>query len=105
MKNVLIISGKEDAGRLFLGEAKRCAETKQVPLKFATIDLNALTTDDLTTADLLLLDPQVAESDVRSMTKDATPIAVIPNDVYGWLNGQALVKFACEQLELFPVLD
>ncbi|KRN01630.1 hypothetical protein FD13_GL000687 [Levilactobacillus senmaizukei DSM 21775 = NBRC 103853] len=105
MKNVLIISGKEDAGRLFLGEAKRCAETKQVPLKFATIDLNALTTDDLTTADLLLLDPQVAESDVRSMIKDATPIAVIPNDVYGWLNGQALVKFACEQLELFPVLD
>ncbi|MFC6275426.1 cellobiose PTS IIC subunit [Levilactobacillus tangyuanensis] len=105
MKNVLIISGKEDAGRLFLGEAKRCAETKQAPLKFATVDMNTLAADDLEDADLLLLDPQISIADVQAVSKDATPIAVIPNDVYGWLNGQALVKFTCDQLDLFPVMD
>ncbi|MFC6290031.1 PTS sugar transporter subunit IIB [Levilactobacillus angrenensis] len=100
MKNVLLLSGNENSSHLFLGEAKRTAETRQVPLNFKATVMAELTPDLLAEQDLVLLAPQTAsEADIAAMNTQV-PTVDIPNDIYGWLNGQALVKFACQKLDL-----
>ncbi|MGX6429345.1 PTS sugar transporter subunit IIB [Levilactobacillus yonginensis] len=100
MKNVLLLSGKENSSRLFLGEAKRVAETRHVALAFTASTVDDLTADMLAEQDLVLLAPQAADLVETAALHTQVPTALIPNDIYGWLNGQALVKFACQQLDL-----
>lgn len=101
MKKVLVVCGQGISSRLFLGEAKRFAETRQVALKFTSTSLTELTSEVASQQDLILLAPQVAYQETIQATQHLNvPTAVIPNDTYGWLNSQSLVKFACEQLKL-----
>ncbi|WP_125583992.1 PTS sugar transporter subunit IIB [Levilactobacillus cerevisiae] len=100
MKNVLLLSGNENSSHLFLGEAKRTAETRQAPLRFEAAVMADLTPEMLAEQDLVLLAPQtIGDADIAAMNTQV-PTVDIPNDIYGWLNGQALVKFACQKLNL-----
>ncbi|MFC6259791.1 PTS sugar transporter subunit IIB [Levilactobacillus fujinensis] len=96
MKNVLLVSGKGNCGHLFLGEAKRIAETRKVPLRFSAVSSDDVTSELVAEQDLVLLVPQDGES---LQISSVAPVVEIPNDIYGWLNGEALVKFACRQLD------
>lgn len=103
MKNVLLLSGNENSVHLFLGEAKRTAETRHMPLNFSAASIQDLTPDMLAEQDLVLLAPRAVNQAEVTTLKAQVPTMTIPNDIYGWLNGQALVKFACEKLQLLPV--
>lgn len=100
MKNILLLSGNENSSHLFLGEAKRTAETRQVPLRFTAAVMADLTPEMIAEQDLILVAPQsISDADAIAMNAQ-TPTIAIPNDIYGWLNGQALVKFACQKLNV-----
>ena len=101
MKNVLLVCGQGISSHLFLGEAKRVAETKRVALRFKATSFAELTPELLAQQDLVLMAPQVAYHDqITSYIAKAVHVAVIPNDIYGWLNSEALVKFASHELGL-----
>ncbi|WP_203639042.1 cellobiose PTS IIC subunit [Levilactobacillus wangkuiensis] len=102
MKNVLLLSGNENSSHLFLGEAKRTAETRRAPLCFKAAVMADLTPELLADQDLILLAPQTANAADTAAMNTQVPTVDIPNDIYGWLNGQALVKFACGKLNLVP---
>jgi len=103
MKNVLLVCGQGISSQLFLGEAKRAAETQRVPLHFSATSLMEVTPELLAEQDLVLLAPQVAyQAKMRAKIGDQVQTAPIPNDIYGWLNSQALVKYACHQLNFAP---
>ncbi|KRK96578.1 hypothetical protein FD25_GL002076 [Levilactobacillus acidifarinae DSM 19394] len=100
MKNVLLVCGQGISSHLFLGEAKRVAETRQAPLHFSATSFAELTPELLAQQDLVLMAPQAAyRAQIEAYTTDLH-VAVIPNDIYGWLNSEALVKFASQTLDL-----
>ncbi|GEO74555.1 hypothetical protein FD30_GL001691 [Levilactobacillus namurensis DSM 19117] len=105
MKNVLLVSGRGITSRLFLGEAKRVAETRHANLKFTAVGLADLTPELLSQQALVLYTPQAAYQAATDLDQQgAVQTAVIPNDIYGWLNSEALVKFAMHQLAATPVV-
>jgi len=105
MKNVLLVSGKGRTSHLFLGEAKRVAETRQAELRFAATGLADLTPELIAEQDLILFTPQAAAQALIDTDQSKTVMmAVIPNDIYGWLNSAALVKFASQKLANTPVV-
>lgn len=101
MKNVLLVCGQGISSHLFLGEAKRVAEARRVSLRFTATSFAELTPAQLAEQDLVLLAPQVAYQDQLDAAWTANVnVAVILNDIYGWLNSKALVKFASQTLGL-----
>ncbi|MDT6979997.1 cellobiose PTS IIC subunit [Levilactobacillus zymae] len=99
MKNVLLVCAQGISSHLFLGEAKRVAETRQAPLHFSATSLAELTPELIAQQDLVLLAPQAAyHNQIDAYTAQNVQVAVIPNDIYGWLNSEALVKFANQTL-------
>ncbi|WP_057878783.1 PTS sugar transporter subunit IIB [Levilactobacillus paucivorans] len=105
MKNILLVCGQGISSHLFIGEAKRVSETQRVPLHFQAVSYLELTPELLADQDLVLLTPQVAyQAEIQAKIGDRVPMAVIPNDIYGWLNSQALVKFTCKQLAVHPAV-
>lgn len=105
MKKVLLVSEQSATGRLFLGEAKRVAETRRADLRFSATSLAELTPELMAEQDLVLLTPSVAyHTETQAALQTTTLTAVIPNDIYGWLNSEALVKFAQRQLLIEAVV-
>ena len=105
MKEVLLVSGRGITSHLFLGEAKRVAETRHADLKFSATSFEELTPAVMAEQDLVLFTPQAAyQATIEANLHDAVPTAIIPNDIYGWLNSEALVKFATQKLAAEPVV-
>lgn len=102
MKNVLLVSEQGVTSHLFLGEAKRVAETRRAALHFTAAGCAELAPELLAEQDLILFTPQAAA--VMDTLHTTAIMAVIPNDIYGWLNSEALVKFATKELAATAVL-
>lgn len=97
MAHVLIICGSGVSSSLLKEAAQRSTEAYQADITFESTSFAVASTQEIKNEDLILVAPQVT-CDLNSLSAKNIPIEKIPNDIYGWLNGENLVKFTMNEL-------
>lgn len=101
MKTVLLVCEAGISSDFLAKSAKIFVEGYQAPIKYITTDFaeaNTYLNDDV---DLILVAPQAQYHDeMEELAKSGIPVSQIPDVVYGWANGEKLVKFTLNELTL-----
>ncbi len=100
MKNVMLLCENGISSNFLERSAKRFMEITKADFNLVSADVN--NADKLLEKgiDLVLIAPQVTYRDKElELIGDRAPVEVIPDDVYGWANGEHLVKFINRVLE------
>ncbi|UDM31909.1 PTS lactose transporter subunit IIB [Lentilactobacillus laojiaonis] len=98
MNNVLLICKDGISSKSLSDSARIFIEHYNLPINLITSDIDTYgeVSDDL---DLILVAPQ-AEFKKQQIKTKHVPVKLIPDDVYGWTNGERLVKFIKNELNL-----
>ena len=97
MARVLIICGSGISSQLLRDSAERSSEAYHAPITFEAASYSGAMEGAMAEADLILVAPQVTYK-YDQLKQLYTKVEKIPDDVYGWLNGENLVKFALNEL-------
>ncbi|MTV83337.1 PTS sugar transporter subunit IIB [Secundilactobacillus folii] len=98
MAEVLIVCGSGISSQFLKETAQRSTEAYHAPITFDSTSFSAAESENIDGYDLVLVAPQVSYD--YSILKAENPrLETIPDDIYGWLNGESLVKFAMNELE------
>ncbi|WP_054660539.1 PTS sugar transporter subunit IIB [Secundilactobacillus kimchicus] len=97
MTRVLIICGSGISSELLRDSAERSSEAYHAPITFEAASYSSAMEEAMTDADLVLVAPQVTYK-YDQLKQLNSRVEKIPDDVYGWLNGENLVKFALSEL-------
>lgn len=98
MTRVLIVCGSGISSELLQQAAQRSAEAYHAELEFEATSYLAVQQTGIDDADLVLVAPQVSYQ-YDQLTTLHQHVYQIPDDVYGWLNGENLVKFTLAELD------
>ncbi|GAA3619697.1 PTS sugar transporter subunit IIB [Secundilactobacillus similis] len=98
MTRVLIVCGSGISSELLQQAAERSAEAYHADIEFEATSYLAIKQSGADDADLVLVAPQVSYH-YDELTTLHQNVHQIPDDVYGWLNGENLVKFALAELD------
>ena len=98
MATVLIVCASGVTSQLLQETAQRSTEAYHTDITFEATSFAAAKDDGLETADLVLVAPQVGY-DCASLKKSNPRVKRIPDDIYAWVNGESLVKFAMAELD------
>ena len=105
MKRILLCCGAGFSSGLLAQKGRKAAKKRGIN---ATVDAKSesLVSGCLNQVDVLLLGPHYAnrlDEFIKIAKPYNVPVAVIPNDIYGLLDGEALLDFAlrmCEENKL-----
>lgn len=97
MARILIICGSGISSELLRESAERSSEAYNAPLTFEATSFASVMADSTDSADLILVAPQVSYK-YDELKAEHDRVEKIPDDIYGWLNGENLVKFALNEL-------
>ena len=98
MTTVLIVCAGGITSQLLQETAQRSAEAYHADITFESTSVAAAKNDGLKTADLILVAPQVG-CDYAALKNVNSRLEKIPDDIYAWVNGESLVKFAMTELD------
>ncbi|GAX02404.1 PTS sugar transporter subunit IIB [Secundilactobacillus silagei] len=101
MTTVLIVCGSGITSQLLQETAQRSAEAYRVDITFEATSFAAATSDSLESAenaDLVLVAPQVGY-DYAALKAVNSRLEKIPDNIYAWVNGESLIKFAMTELD------
>lgn len=101
MSNVLIVCGSGASSGFMAAAARKAAKKGKVDIHFKARSDSELS-EYLSGQDLLLIAPHLKylQDDLSGQAKEAgVKIAIIPQEVYGALDGKGLVEFTKKQLE------
>lgn len=98
MTTVLIVCASGVTSQLLQETAQRSTEAYHADITFEATSFAAAKNDGLETADLVLVAPQVGY-DCASLKKINSRVKQIPDNIYAWVNGESLVKFAMSELD------
>ncbi|MFD1123752.1 PTS lactose transporter subunit IIB [Lentilactobacillus raoultii] len=94
MKNVLLICENGISSNFLLKSARSFMEAYHVKFNLMSSDYTQADTYLDNQIDLVLVAPQASYHDKEiKMIDGRAPVMTIPDDVYGWANGEKLVKF------------
>ena len=104
MKTVLLVCEAGISSDFLAKSAKLFVEGYEAPIHYVTTDFADASTylsdghDDI---DLILVAPQAQYHDeIEELAQTGVPVSQIPDVVYGWANGEKLVKFTLSELML-----
>ncbi|WP_203649490.1 PTS lactose transporter subunit IIB [Secundilactobacillus yichangensis] len=98
MTTALIICSSGITSQLLQETAQRYTEAYHANITFEATSFAAAKKDGLENADLVLVAPQVGCNYVN--LKQINPrLEKIPDNIYAWVNGESLVKFAMTELD------
>ncbi|NLR19644.1 PTS lactose transporter subunit IIB [Lactobacillus sp. LC28-10] len=98
MTTVLIVCASGITSHLLQETAQRSTEAYHTDITFEATSFAAAKNDGLETADLVLVAPQVG-CDYVSLKAINPRLEKIPDNIYAWVNGESLVKFAMTELD------
>ncbi|EEI69855.1 PTS lactose transporter subunit IIB [Lentilactobacillus hilgardii] len=94
MKNVLLICENGISSNFLLKSAKSFMEVYDAQFNLISADYTKADTYLDSNIDLVLIAPQASYHDKEiKMIDGRAKVKTIPDDVYGWANGEKLVKF------------
>lgn len=101
MKKVLLVCEAGISSDFLAKSAKLFVEHYHAPINYITTDFSDASTYDKNDLDLILVAPQAQyHEEVDELMSKNVPVSKIPDDVYGWANGEKLVKFTMNELSL-----
>ncbi|MCY9807108.1 PTS lactose transporter subunit IIB [Lentilactobacillus senioris] len=101
MKTVLLVCEAGISSDFLAKSAKIFVEGYQAPINYITTDFAEANTYLDNDIDLILVAPQAQYHDeMEELSKSGIPVSQIPDVVYGWANGEKLVKFTLNELTL-----
>lgn len=103
MTSVLIVCASGITSQLLQETAQRSTEAYHADITFEATSIAAAKNGDLNTADLVLVAPQVG-CDYAALKNVNPRLKKIPDDIYAWVNGESLVKFAMAELDKNKVI-
>ncbi|WP_268912742.1 PTS sugar transporter subunit IIB [Lentilactobacillus sp. SPB1-3] len=99
MKNVMLLCENGISSNFLERSAKRFMEITDAQFNLVSADITSADKLLSSGVDLVLIAPQVTYRDEElEIIGDRAPVMVIPDDVYGWANGERLVKFINQNL-------
>lgn len=98
MARVLIVCGSSISSQSLKESAQRSTEAYQADIIFESANFQQAQLADLEQYQLILIAPQ-ADYDIQSLATTNVPVKQIPDDIYGWMNGESLVKFTMTELD------
>ncbi|MDH5105719.1 PTS lactose transporter subunit IIB [Lentilactobacillus diolivorans] len=105
MKNVLLICESGISSDFLVKSASRFLETYHASIKLMSTNVDNTDTYLDKAIDLVLIAPQASYHEKElEMIGGKAPVKTIPDDVYGWANGEKLVKFIMNQFSLAKVI-
>ncbi len=94
MKSVLLVCENGISSNFLAKSAKSFMEAYHSEFNLMATDYDQLDTYLNHKLDLILVAPQASyHKQVIEKIDDYAPVMTIPDDVYGWANGEKLVKF------------
>ncbi|WP_283677994.1 PTS lactose transporter subunit IIB [Lentilactobacillus sp. Marseille-Q4993] len=94
MKKVLLVCESGISSKFLAKSAERFIEAGNIQIEIESTDLSQCATYLTSDVDLVLLAPQASFKDEEiRLIGSKKAVEVIPDDVYGWANGERLVKF------------
>ncbi|MFC6253187.1 PTS sugar transporter subunit IIB [Secundilactobacillus hailunensis] len=98
MTTVLIVCGSGITSQLLQETAQRSAEAYRADITFEATSYAAAASNGLERADLVLVAPQVSY-DYTALKAVNPRLEKIPDNIYAWVNGESLIKFAMTELD------
>lgn len=102
MQNILLICKDGISSKFLADSAAVFIESYNASINFITTDVDNYTSELNQDLSLILIAPQAEFKDnaIKEIDTDEVPVKTIPDDVYGWANGERLVKFVMDELNL-----
>lgn len=98
MKNILLICEDGISSNFLLKSAESFMKAYNVDFNLMSSDYTQADTYLNKNINLVLLAPQASYHDKEvKMIDGRAPVMTIPDDVYGWANGEKLVKFIMDK--------
>lgn len=99
MKKVLLVCESGISSHFLVKAARPFIELYDVPFELISTDIDHVSDYLNTDIQFVLVAPQASyhDEELQKVGK-GVPVETIPNDIYGWRNGEKLVKLLMEKL-------